>query len=108
AGTGGMHDEIGIELLDVDRAAGECEVVHRQIGRESHAEADVAELEIQVHDRRAHATLSECNREVRAGQRLPGATLRPEYGDQPPEIGTLRGGTALAAGKRLLNGELQL
>ena len=103
-----MGGEIGRELVEVDRPPGEREVVHRPVGRESHGQSDVAELEVEVDDRGAHSGLSEGDREVGARERLPGSALRPEDGDDPTLVRALGAGAAQPACDRLLDGELEL
>ena len=57
------HHVVG-ELVLVERAAREREVVHRLLGRKPHAEADVAELEVEVDDEDLLTGEREGDREV--------------------------------------------
>ena len=85
-------DEEVLELLGVERALGEGEVVDRLLRAEAHAEGDVAELEVEVDDDGALARFLERDREVRRDERLAGAALRAEHDDQP--AGAPRSGLA--------------
>ncbi len=78
-----MHHQVGVELLGVERPAGEREVVEGSLRAEPEAEGDVAELEVEVDDRDARARLRERDAEVRADERLARAAFRPEHADEP-------------------------
>ncbi len=75
------RDQVPVELLVVERRAGLHQVVHRPLGREPEGEADVAELEVEVDQDDVRVALGERDREIRRDERLPGAALRSEDGD---------------------------
>ena len=85
-----------LELLVVEGRACPHQVVHRVLGRHSECEPDVAELEVEVNEDDVRVALGERDGEVRRDERLPGASLRPQDGDER-RIRLARDGEALAA-----------
>jgi len=78
-----MLDEVAVELRRVGCHPRHREVVHRPLRAQPHGEADVAELQVEVHDDGATVVGRQRHREVRRHERLPGAPLRTEDGDDP-------------------------
>src|SRR5438105_1969125 len=73
-----MSDEEVAHLLLVERGSRACEVVDRRFGTKAHAQADVAELQIEVDECDALTALGQGNRQRSRSQGLTGAPLWAE------------------------------
>ena len=79
---GGVLDEERLELVPVERAARERQVVDRLLGREPESERDVAELEVEVDDHDALADSRRGRPRGCRGERLAGPALGAEHADE--------------------------
>jgi hypothetical protein len=75
------HHVVG-ELVRVERASRDGEVVHGLLGREAEAQRDVTELQVEVDDEHALAGERERDREVARRERLSRPALRAEHADE--------------------------
>ena len=73
-----------VELVLVEGAPRDGEVVHRLLGRQAHAEPDVAELQVEIDDEDLLPGERERDREVARGEGLARAALRAEHADETP------------------------
>ena len=79
-----VRHHVVVELVLVEGAARDGEVVHRLLRGQAHAEPDVAELQVEVDDEHLLAGEGERDREVARGQGLARAALRAEHADEAP------------------------
>ena len=83
-------DDVAAELLGVEVAGRRGEVVQRPLGPiEAEDDADVAELDVEVEQQRAHVSLGEPDRQVDGERRLAGAALRRRDHDHARGLGQL-------------------
>jgi hypothetical protein len=76
-----MVDEVPVDLLGVDRAAGLGEIEDRPFRNEPEGQPDIAELQVEIDDRHLVAVLREADCEVAGCQRLARAPLGSEHAD---------------------------
>jgi hypothetical protein len=101
------HHVVG-ELVLVERAAGDREVVHRLLGRQPEGERHVPELQVEVDDEHLLPREGERRGEVARRERLARAALRAEHADEPALPPLARGPVTRPPGDRLAHREAQL
>ena len=100
-----MLGHVAGELLGVELARGDHEVVDRLVGLDPEHDRGVPELQVEVDEERPLAlVLGEGGGEVRGQDGLARSALRREHGDDAPAPGR-SGGGAPAGPARLANGE---